>query len=116
MDRDAAACRVCVVALAAMSMHPTKPNQRCRVVGGRMAFNGEGKGPNQGKEVVTVFKHDQTAGVEQENVWRCRAKDGDTLQTYYGAGTEADFLECWLQVIDEQPVQTGKLTTTDVPA
>lgn len=79
-------------------MTPTKPGQRCLVVGGRMAFNGEGKGPNQGKVVVTVFMHKDKAGVEQENVWHCRAADGQTLQTYYGVGTEADFLECWLQV------------------
>lgn len=64
-----------------------------------MAFNGEGKGPNQDKEVVTVFLHTERAGVEQENVWRCRAANGQVLQTYYGAGDTADFLECWLSVI-----------------
>ena len=84
---------------------PTKPGQRCRVIGGRMAFNGEGKGLNQGKEVVTVFLHQEQAGAEQENVWHCRAAEGQTLQTYYGAGQEADFLECWLSKIepDEAP-------------
>lgn len=73
-----------------------------------MAYNGEGKGPNQGKEVTTVFLHDQPAGMEQEAVWHCKAKDGDVLQTYYGAGTEADFLECWLHVIepDAAPLST----------
>jgi hypothetical protein len=86
--------------------HPTKPGQRCLVIGGRMAFNGEGKGPNQGKEVVTVFLHAEKAGIEQENVWHCRAKEGDTLQTFYGAGSEADFLECWLQVVDDLPAQS----------
>ena len=65
-----------------------------------MAFNGEGKGPNQDKEVVTVFLHAKQAGTELENVWHCRAAEGQTLQTYYGAGQEADFLECWLQVIE----------------
>ena len=79
---------------------PTKPDQRCRVVGGRMAFNGEGKGPNQGKIVTTVFLHPDKAGVEQENVWHCRATAGGVLQTYYGAGNEADFLECWLEVVE----------------
>ena len=84
---------------------PSKPGQRCRVIGGRMAFNGEGKGQNQGKEVVTVFLHQEQAGAEQENVWHCRAAEGQTLQTYYGAGQEADFLECWLSKIepDEAP-------------
>lgn len=79
---------------------PTAPGQRCLVVGGRMAFNGEGQGPNQGKEVVTVFLHAEKAGVEQENVWRCRAAAGHQLQTYYGVGQEADFLECWLQRVE----------------
>lgn len=79
---------------------PTKPGQRCRVIGSRMAFNGEGKGPNQGKTVVTMFMHAEKAGIERENVWHCRAEGGDVLQTYYGAGPEADFLECWLEVID----------------
>ena len=76
-----------------------------------MAFNNEGKGPNIGKEVVTVFLHKETAGAEQENVWHCRAKPGDVLQTYYGAGQEADFLECWLTLADPEeapPQQTTK--------
>ena len=96
---------------------PTKPGQRCRVIGGRMAFNGEGQGPNQGKEVVTVFMHPEKAGIEQENVWRCRAASGHVLQTYYGAGNEADFLECWLETIDPEtapPVATA--TERDVTA
>jgi hypothetical protein len=88
---------------------PTKPGQTCKVVGGRSAFNGEGAGPNQGKTVVTVFLHKEQAGVELENVWHCKAKEGDTLITYYGAGTEADFLECWLEVI---PPEAAPLTVT----
>lgn len=82
--------------------YPTKPNQRCKVIGGRMAYNDEGKGPNIGKEVTTMFLHTKQAGVEQENVWHCRAKDGEMLQTYFGVGNEADFLECWLQIIEGQ--------------
>jgi hypothetical protein len=82
--------------------HPTKAGQRCRVIGGRMAFNGEGKGPNIGKVVTTMFMHINQAGMELENVWHCR---GENLQTYYGAGTEADFLECWLDVIEPPPVK-----------
>ncbi len=75
-----------------------------------MAFNGEGKGPNQGKEVVTVFLHAKQAGTELENVWHCRAAEGQTLQTYYGAGQEADFLECWLSKIepDEAPPRVAE--------
>lgn len=92
--------------------HPTKPGQRCRVIGGRMAFNGEGKGPNQGKEVTTVFMHIQQAGIEMENVWRCR---GEGLQTYYGVGTEADFLECWLEVV-EPPKQDAPSASKEVSA
>lgn len=65
-----------------------------------MAFNGEGKGPNQDKEVITIFLHAEKAGVEQENVWHCKVVEGQVLQTYYGAGQEADFLECWLEKIE----------------
>lgn len=84
--------------------HPTKPGQRCLVVGGRMAYNGEGQGPNQGKIVITDFCHPEPAGREQERVWRCHSADGGLLQTYYGVGQSADFLECWLKVID--PVES----------
>lgn len=81
---------------------PYQPGQKCRVIGGRMAYNDEGKGPNIGKEVTTMFLHTKKAGMEQENVWHCRAKDGELLQTYFGVGNEADFLECWLEVVDAQ--------------
>jgi hypothetical protein len=70
-----------------------------------MAYNDEGKGPNIGKKVTTMFLHTKQAGVEKENVWHCRAKDGEMLQTYFGVGNEADFLECWLEVIPEQENQ-----------
>lgn len=94
---------------------PTKPGQRCLVIGGRMAFNGEGKGPNQGKEVTTVFLHEQRAGIEQEPVWRCKAKPGEVLQSYYGAGDTADFLACWLQVLpDEAPPAVERVTEREV--
>lgn len=89
---------------------PNQPGQKCRVIGGRMAFNGEGQGPNQGKEVVTVFLHPMQAGVEHENVWRCKSADGSLLQTYYGAGSEADFLECWLSVIEPPPPKVKEQT------
>lgn len=91
---------------------PTKPGQRCRVIGSRMAFNGQGKGPNQGKIVTTVFLHAETAGIEQENVWHCKATEGQTLQTYYGAGPEADFLECWLEVVEPDAAPPVATTTT----
>lgn len=81
---------------------PTKPGQPCRVIGSRSAFNGEGRGPNQDKTVTTMFLHDAKAGIEQENVWHCSAEPGQTLTTYYGAGPEADLLECWLEVIDPE--------------
>jgi hypothetical protein len=87
---------------------PTKPGQRCRVIGGRMPFNGEGESPNKDKVVTTVFRHDELAGLEQEVVWRCC---GEGLQTYYGVGTHADFLECWLEVIEPPPV---KAKTTEL--
>jgi len=85
-----------------MYNNPTKPGQKCRVIGGRLAFNDEGKGPNIGRTVTTVFLHPEKAGIEQEDVWRC---SGESLVTYHGAlGNEADFLGCWLEVIE--PDQT----------
>ena len=78
-------------------MHPTKPGQRCRVIGGRSTANGEGTSPNQNKIVVTQYLHKEQAGIEQENVWHCNSTE--VLTTWYGAGHEADFLECWLEVI-----------------
>jgi hypothetical protein len=92
---------------------PTKPGQKCRVIGGRDLANGEGRGPNIGKVVVTDFLHDNLAGKvgeEHEPVWRCLATGSDVLSTYYGAGTAADFLQCWLEVIDD--LQDDKSTTT----
>lgn len=95
---------------------PIRPGQRCRVIGGRMAFNGEGHGPNIGKEVITVFLHPEQAGDEQENVWRCQAASGHVLQTYYGAGDSADFLECWLELVDPETTLTTSTTEREVPA
>jgi len=89
---------------------PTKPGQLCLVVGGRSAFNGEGKGPNQGRKVVTMFLHDEKAGLEQENVWHCRTADKEPLHTYYGVGPEADFLECWLEVCPPDAEPPAQLT------
>jgi hypothetical protein len=85
-------------------MTPTKPGQRCRVIGGRATANGEGQSPNFGKIVVTQYLHDNKAGIEQENVWHCCSSS--LLTTYYGAGLEADFLECWLEVMPPEPVRT----------
>ena len=85
---------------------PTKPGQKCRVIGGRSTFNGEGASPNLGKTVTTMFLHDERAGIEQEPVWHCQCGADDVLTTYYGAGREADFLQCWLEVIDEPSTDT----------
>ena len=86
---------------------PTKPGQKCRVVGSRTQENGEGAGPNMGKTVTTMFLH-QMQAADSVPVWHC---SGQGLQTYYGAGTEADFLNRWLQVIEETP-QPPKETDT----
>ena len=94
--------------------YPTKAGQRCKVIGGRTPFNGEGVSPNQGMEVTTMFLHVIKAGVEQENVWHCRAKDGEWLQTYFGVGNEADFLECWLSVIPEVDTSTKQTETKEI--
>jgi len=81
-----------------------------------MAFNGEGQGPNQGQEVTTIFLHSEAAGLEQEAVWHCKAKDGELLQTYYGAGTEADFLSCWLRVVEPDAVPASITTSQESTA
>jgi hypothetical protein len=85
-------------------MTPTNPGQRCKVVGGRSTANGEGQSLNYGKVVTTQFLHHKKAGIEQENVWHCVSSD--VLTTYYGAGHEADFLECWLEVLPPEPLKT----------
>lgn len=88
---------------------PTTPGQRCRVIGGRSNHNNEGQGPNMGKVVVTMHLHAERAGIEQENVWHCQATGEDILQTYYGAGREADFLECWLEVLPPETTPPKQL-------
>lgn len=92
-----------------MLFPPERPGQRCRVVGGRLNANDEGKGPNIGKVVVTVEMRG-LAGVEQEPVWRCNAAPGEQLVTYHGAvAPEADFLACWLEVLPEDRPQPPEL-------
>lgn len=90
-----------------MIERPTKPGQRCRVVGSRSKDNGEGDGPNMGKEAKTMFLH-QTQAANSVPVWHC---SGEGLQTYYGVGTEADFLNYWLEVIPEVPIAPEVVTT-----
>ena len=82
-----------------MTKHPTAPNQRCKVIGGRTLDNAEGVSPNMGKVVHTMYLHQQQAA-DRVPVWHCR---GEGLQTYYGVGTEASFLNYWLEVIEELP-------------
>lgn len=81
-----------------MTKHPTAPNQRCRVIGGRGIDTGEAPSPNQGKVVTTMYLHQIQAG-DSVPVWHCR---GEGLQTYYGVGTEIDFLNYWLEVVIEE--------------
>lgn len=95
-----------------MTNPPTKSDQRCRVVGSRMAFNDEGKSPNIDKIVTTVFMHTDRAGIEQEKVWRCRARPGESLITYHGGvGETADFLECWLELLPDEAPPVSALET-----
>ena len=89
-----------------MTKHPTAPNQRCRVIGGRASDNDEGPSPNLGKTVHTVYLHQQQAD-DRVPVWHCR---GEGLQTYYGVGSESDFLNYWLEVIEELPTSPQALT------
>lgn len=96
-----------------MVKRPTKPGQLCRIIGGRMQVNGEGTGPNIGKLVYTLFLHQQQAD-DRVPVWRCL---GEGLQTYYGVGSECDFLSVWLELVEEIPApplgteQSKELTT-----
>lgn len=90
-----------------MNNTPTKPGQRCRVVGSRSKENGEGDGPNIGKVVITQHMYALRAGLPQDSVavWRCKSADGHIIATYHGGTSdEADFLSRWLEVEDEQPV------------
>ena len=89
-----------------MTKHPTAPNQRCRVIGGRALDTGEGTSPNLGKIVYTMYLHQQQAD-DRVPVWHCR---GDGLQTYYGVGSESDFLNYWLEVVEETPAPPQSLT------
>lgn len=90
-----------------MTKRPTAPNQRCRVIGGRSLDTGEGPSPNIGKVIHTMHLHQQQAG-DSVPVWHCR---GEGLQTYYGVGTEADFLNYWLEVMEELPIPPEAATT-----
>ena len=87
-------------------MHPTEPGQRCRVIGGRDPVNFKRNSPNENKVVTTMFLHVEKAGIEQENVWHCSS--AEVLTTYHGAGHEADFLECWLEVIPPEQSSDSK--------
>lgn len=80
--------------------HPTKPGQKCRIVGS-WSLDTEGKrGPNHGKEVVTVFLH-QIQADDRVPVWHVR---GENLVTSFGGvGNECDCLNYWLEVIEDPP-------------
>ena len=90
-----------------MVERPTKPGQKCRVVGSRTQDNGEGDGPNIGKIVTTMFLHQQQAA-DSVPVWHC---SGESIQTYYGVGTEADFLMTWLEVLKADPLPPESVST-----
>jgi hypothetical protein len=81
---------------------PTRPGQRCRVIG---TSNGTA-GHTYGKEVVTVFEHDQHLRTERGGivvdmgpVWRVRGEN--LISEYGGAGDQVDCLAIWLEVIDD---------------
>lgn len=83
--------------------HPTKPGQRCRLIGSYSLDVDGVAGPNHGKVVITVFLH-QVQANDSVPVWRIRAVDGVTLITSFGgAGQECDALNYWLEVIDDEP-------------
>ena len=90
-----------------MTKHPTAPNQRCRVIGGRGPDTGEANSPNLGKIVFTMYLHQQHAD-DRVPVWRCHGQD---LFTFYGFGNECDFLNYWLEVIEELPTPPQSTST-----
>ncbi|MCY1208400.1 hypothetical protein D9M72_200250 [compost metagenome] len=90
---------------------PTRPGQKCRIIGSTLGTDGH----CVGKEVVTVFLHDQplrkeSGGVivDMGAVWRVRGQG--LLSEFGGAGEEVDCLAIWLEVADDP--QQGKTTTT----
>ena len=89
-----------------MTKYPTAPNQRCLVIDGRTSANDEGPSPNLGKIVYTMYLHQQQAD-DRVPVWHCR---GEGLQTYYGVGSECDFLNYWLEVVEETLAPPQALT------
>lgn len=79
---------------------PTKPGQRCRIIGSWSTDDQGVRGPNHHKEVTTLFLHDEKAD-DRVPVWRVQ---GTNLVSSFGAaGSQVDCLEYWLEVIDETP-------------
>ncbi len=90
---------------------PTKPGQKCRVIGSTSGTSGH----SVGKEVVTVFQHDQNLRTERNGVvvdmgpvWRVRGQG--LISEYGGAGDEVDCLAIWLEVIEPEPPKTETTT------
>jgi hypothetical protein len=92
---------------------PTKPGQRCRVIGSRTLTNKEGPSPNLNKVVITMFLHDLKAN-NTHDVWHCQG-EGETMLTSYwgGHGKEADFLAVWLEVIEPEAPKLKQLETEE---
>lgn len=89
---------------------PTRPNQRCRVIGSQQLTNGGSESPNLNRIVRTVMLHPLRAGKPENSyaVWRCHTTDGRPLITAFGAGEQCDFLAVWLEVIDDEPEAPAK--------
>jgi hypothetical protein len=83
-------------------MTPSKPGQKCRLIGS-WSLDTEGKqGPNHGKVVTTLWRHEEMAA-DRVPVWRVSGTN--LVSSYGGTGSEVDALDYWLEVIepDEAP-------------
>lgn len=79
---------------------PTRPGQKCRIIGSWSKDNGLGDGPNMHKEVVTLYLHELRAA-DVVPVWQVK---GDGLTTNYGGkGDEVACLQPWLEVLPDEP-------------
>lgn len=88
-------------------IHPTRPDQRCRIVGSWSTDDPGKVGPNHNAIVTTTFLHTLQAD-DRVPVWRVHSET--PLVTSMGVLTnDLDCLNYWLEVIDEEPAPPAAL-------
>lgn len=92
-------------------MYPTRPGQKCRIVGS-WSTDDQGKvGPNHHKEVTTISLYPMLA-VGSVPVWKVSGQD---LVSSYGAvGNTVDCLLYWLEVIPETDPSMNQETNKEL--